>query len=77
MTSPAAHLASYSMDVVDLSPVLKQLLHEADHSPHFSAEVTDQCSCNCASIVCLHGVHRDIFTFYHCVGGMTSKSAWT
>jgi hypothetical protein len=63
-TSPAVHLASYSVDVVDPSPMLKQLVHEADHSPQFSAEVTDQCSCNCASAECLHAVHRDDFTFY-------------
>jgi len=56
--------------------VLKQLLHEADRSPLFSAEVADQCSCNCAFAECLHGVHRDNFTFYHCVGGMTSMSMW-
>jgi hypothetical protein len=29
-------------------PALKQLMHEADHLSLFSAEVTDQCSCNCA-----------------------------
>jgi len=62
------------MDVLDPSPALKQLINEADHSALLSADVTDQYSCNCASRVCLHGVHRDIFTFYHCVGGMTSMS---
>ena len=66
-----AHLTSCSVDVVDPSPALKQLLHEADHSPLFSADVTDQCSCNCAPPKCLHGVHRDIFTFFPCFGGMT------
>jgi len=73
-TSPAVHLIFYSVDVVDPSPVLKQLMHEADHSPLLSAEVTDQCSCNCASPLCLHGLHRDNLTFYHCFGGMTSIS---
>jgi len=67
-----AHLTFYSMDVVDPSPALKELMHEADHSPLSSSEVTDQCSCNCASCVCLHGVHRDIVTFYHRVEGMTA-----
>jgi len=28
-----------------------------------SIEVTDQCVCNRSSLVCLHGVHRDSFTF--------------
>ena len=56
-TSPVAHLTSCSVDVVDPSPALKQLMHEADHSPLFSADVTDHCSCDCASLVCLHGVH--------------------
>jgi len=45
-------------------------MHEADHLSLFSAEVTDRCSCNCASAKCLHGVHTDSFTFYHCFGGM-------
>jgi len=49
----------------DPSPVLEQLMHEADHLSLFSAEVTDQCSCNCASAECLHGVHTDNFTFNH------------
>jgi hypothetical protein len=31
-------------------------MHVADHTPPFSAEVTDSCSCKCASAVCLHGV---------------------
>ena len=53
---------------------LKQLMHEPDHSPLFSANVTHQCSCNCVSPVCLHGVHRGIFTFYHCLRGMASVS---
>jgi len=57
--------------------MMKQLMHKADHLPVFSAEITDQCSCNCASAVCLHGANREIFTFYHCVGRMTSESAWT
>jgi hypothetical protein len=61
----------------DPSLVMKQLMHEADHSPLFSAEATDQCSCNCAPPKCLHGVHRDIFTFYHCFGGMTPISMCT
>ena len=69
--SPVAHLASCSVDAVDPSPVMKQLLHEAYHSFLLSAEVTDQCSCNCASPDCLHGVHRDNFTLFHCLGGMT------
>ena len=76
-TSPATHKTFYSVDVVDPSPMMKQLMHKADHSPQFSAEVTDQYSCNCASAECLHGAHRDNFTFYHCVGGMTSMSMWT
>ena len=54
---------------------MKPLIHEADHSPLFPVEVTDQYGCNCASPECLHGMHRDIFTFYHCVGGMASISA--
>ena len=62
---PLAHLASCSVDVVDPSTELKQLMHEADHLSLFSSEVTDQCSCNCASAECLHGVHRDSCTFYH------------
>jgi len=51
--------------------VLKQLKHEVDHLSLFPAEVTDQCSCNGASEECLHGLHRDSFTFYHCFVGMT------
>jgi hypothetical protein len=74
-TSPGSHLTSCSVDVVDPSPALKQLMHEADHSFLFPAVVTNQCSCNCASPECVRGVHRDIFTFYHCVGGMTSISS--
>ena len=31
------------------------------HSALFSSAATDQCSCNCASPVCLHGVRRDSF----------------
>jgi hypothetical protein len=75
--SPATHKTFYSVDVVDPSPVLKELMHEADHSPLLSAEVADQCCCNCASAECLQGVDRDNFTFYHCVGGMTPVSTWT
>jgi hypothetical protein len=51
------------VDVVDPSPALKQLMQEADHLSLFFAEVTDECICNCASAECLHGVHRDNFTF--------------
>ena len=72
---PLTHL-SCSVDVVDPSPVLKQLMHEADDLSLFSAEVTDQCSCNCASAECLHGVHTDNFTLYHCFVGMTQIFAW-
>ena len=57
--------------------MLKQQIHEPDHLSLFPAEVTDQCSCNGASEECLHGVHRDSFTLYHCFGGMTQISAWT
>jgi hypothetical protein len=74
---PLAHLAFCSVDVVDPSPALKQLMCEADHLSVFSAAVTDQCSCNCASAECLRGVHRDSFTFYHCFVGMTPISMWT
>jgi len=49
-------------------------MHESDQSALFSAEVTDQCSCNCASPVYLHVVHRGSFTFYHYLGGITSIS---
>ena len=49
------------MDVVDPFPALKQLMLEADHSALFSSVATDQCSYNCASPVCFHGVHRDNF----------------
>jgi len=65
------------VDAVDPSPAMKQLMHVSDHSALLSAEVTDQCSCNCASPVCLHGVHRDSFVFYYCFRGMTSISTWT
>ena len=58
---PLAHLASCSVDVVDPSPELKQLMHEADHLSVFSAEVTDQCSCNCASAECLRSVHGQLY----------------
>jgi len=61
------------VDVVDPSPALKQLMHEADHLSLFCAEVTDGCSCNCACGECLHGVQRDSFTFY-CFVGMTAVS---
>ena len=47
--------------------MLKQLLHEADHSPLFSAEVADQCSCNCAFAECLHGVHRGDYLLPLCL----------
>ena len=47
---------------MDLSPALKQLMYEADHSPLFSAKVTDQCSCNC-TCVCLHCVNRETLPF--------------
>jgi hypothetical protein len=56
-TSTGAHLASYSRDIVDPSSALIQLMHEADHS-----SVIAECNCSCATPVCLHGVHRDIFT---------------
>ena len=68
------NIRTVHLAVVGPSPVFKQLMHEADHSALFSADVTDQCSCNCASPLCLQAEHRDIFTFYHCVGGMTSIS---
>jgi hypothetical protein len=57
--------------------VMKQLMHEADHSLVSSAEVTHECSCNGASPVCLHCVRTDIFTFYHCFEGMTPVSTCT
>ena len=62
------------MDVVDPSPALKQLMHEADHLSLFSAEITDQCSCSCASPECLRGVATDNLTFCLCFGGMTAIS---
>jgi len=52
-TSCGAYPAFSSVDVVDPSPAVKQLIHEADHSPLSSAEVADQCSFNRASSVCL------------------------
>ena len=73
---PLAHLAC-SVDVVDPSPALKQLMHEADHLSLFSAEVTDQCSCNCASAECLHGVNTDNFSLNDCFVGMPPISMWT
>ena len=72
-----SHLSSCSVGAVDPSPALKQLMNEADHLSLFSAEVTDQCSCNCASAECLHGVHMDNFTFNHCFVGLTPISMWT
>jgi hypothetical protein len=74
---PLAHLACCSVDVVDPSPALKHLIYEADHLSLFSSEVTDECSCNCACGECLHGVHRDSFTFYCRFVGMTAISTWT
>jgi hypothetical protein len=65
------------VDVGDPSPAFKQLMHEAGHLSLFSSEVTDECSCNCASTECLHGAHKDKFTFYHCFEGMTPVSTWT
>ena len=59
------------------SPVLKQLKHEAEHLPPFSAEVADQCSCNGASAECLRSVNRDNFTLYYCFVGITQISMWT
>jgi hypothetical protein len=38
---PLAHLACCSVDVVDPSQALKQLMHEADHLSVFCVEVTD------------------------------------
>ena len=52
------------MNAVDSPQAFKQLFHEVDHSAVFSAEVTDQYSCNCASPVCLLGEHRDNFKIY-------------
>jgi hypothetical protein len=52
---PSAHLASCSVDVVGPSPPLKQLMHDVDHLSLFSAEVTDECSCNRVSPKCLQG----------------------
>jgi hypothetical protein len=69
---PLAHLACCSVDAVDPSPALKQLMHEANHLSVFCAEVTDGRSCNCACGKCLHAVHRDSFTFYCCFVGMTA-----
>jgi hypothetical protein len=34
-------------------------MHEADQLSIFSAEVTDECSCNCACVERLHVVYRD------------------
>ena len=48
-TSPWPHMYSHSVDVVDPSPALKQLMRVIDHSFLFPAEVADQFSCNCAS----------------------------
>jgi hypothetical protein len=45
---PLTHLASCSVDVVILSPILKQLMHVADYSPLFSDVFTDVRVCNCA-----------------------------
>jgi hypothetical protein len=42
LEQPLAHLASCSVDAVDPSSAIKQLMHEADQSPLFSAEVTDE-----------------------------------
>ena len=74
---PFAHLASCWVDAVSPSLAIKHLVHESDHLALFSAEVTDQSSCNCASPVCLHSVHSDNFVFYYRFGGMTSISTWT
>jgi hypothetical protein len=62
-TIPVAHLPSYSVNVVVPSPLLKQLMHKGDHSPLFSAEVADECSCYFAPRVCLRGVHRTSLPF--------------
>jgi len=62
---------------VDPSTALKQLLHEANHSALFSADVTDQCSCNCASPVCLHCIHRNNFVFNYCFGRRAPMSTRT
>jgi hypothetical protein len=68
---------SYSVAVVEPSSALKHLMHETDHLSVYYAEVTGECSCNRASPECLHGVHRDNFTLYHCFGGMIPLSTWT
>jgi hypothetical protein len=77
LLSRRSDLASCSVDVVVLSPILKQLMHVADYSPLFSVVFTDVHICNCASCVCLHGVHRDMFSFYHCFVGMSPICMWT
>ena len=59
------------------SPALKQFMHEADHLSLISAEVTDQCSCNCDSVELHYGVHTDNFTFYHSCVGMAPISIST
>ena len=45
-----------------LSPVIKQPGRDSDSLPPSSAEVKNELSCTSAPI-CLHGMHRDSFTF--------------
>ena len=52
-------------------------MHEADHLSLISAEVTDQCSCNCDSAELHYGVHTDNFAFYHSCVGMAKISIST
>jgi hypothetical protein len=45
---------------------VKQLEHDADHSPLSSVKVKNKCSCTYILPVCLHGTDKDNFTVFTC-----------
>jgi hypothetical protein len=61
LIAPGAHPASYTVGTGVLSPGVKQLGHEADHTSASSAKVKNKWSCT-FSPTCFHGVQRVNFT---------------
>jgi hypothetical protein len=55
--------ALYSVGARNVSPLVRQLFHEADHSPPSNAEVKTEWICT-STLIYFHGVHRGNFDFY-------------
>ena len=64
-TNSGTHQAPYSIGTWVLSRPVKRPGCEVDHLPLSTAEVKNEWSYTSTSLVCLHGVYRNKFTFLY------------